>query len=359
MRLRPNEGLDPRLLLVTITEQDVQSQPVTERGAASISDRSLNLLLAKLESARPRTIGLDIYREAPLAETSALARQMGESDRLFAICYYGNPGVPPPPEVKPEYQGFNNVLLDRDRILRRHLLAVNSSSPCQNKYAFSWQLATHYLARAKIYPQISPKDRLQLRNTVFKTLKNNTGGYHNLDASGHQILLNYRSTNQIADILTLKEILSDSFNPQLIKDRIVLIGTTASSFNDRNWRTPYSTGWSVQTMSGVEIQAHMVSQILSAVLDDRPLIWWLSKPGEFIWIWFWSLSEGLLIWRFASFKSTLSNLGLGVILLFVSCWLLLVWSGGWLPLVPSILALMTTGSAIVIYHYRRIVNSEH
>ncbi|NES44010.1 CHAT domain-containing protein, partial [Moorena sp. SIO2C4] len=45
MRLRPDEGPDPRLLLVTITEDDVQYQPKEERGAASLSDRSLAKLL--------------------------------------------------------------------------------------------------------------------------------------------------------------------------------------------------------------------------------------------------------------------------------------------------------------------------
>jgi CHASE2 domain-containing sensor protein len=281
MRMRPNEGLDKRLLLVTITEEDVQSQPVAERDAASLSNWSLNLLLTKLEQAQPRAIGLDIYREAPIkTEERELVIRIRNSDRTFAICNYGNPGVPPLPDILPEYQGFNNVLLDPDRILRRHLLAVSSPSPCQSKYAFSWQLATHYLAEAGIYPQISPDNYLQLGETVFKALETNTGSYQNLDASGHQILLNYRSTPQIAATVTLQEMLSDRFLPELVRDRIVLIGTTAPSFNDHNWLTPYSTGnWSVHTMSGLEIQAHMVSQILSAVLDERPLIWWLSKPG--------------------------------------------------------------------------------
>ena len=354
MGLRPNEGLDKRLLLVTITEDDVQSQPLPERGAASLSNRSLNLLLDKLEQAQPRAIGLDIYREAPIeTENRELAKRMRNSDRFFAICQYGNPGVSPPPDVPSEHQGFNNVLLDPDIILRRHLLAVSSSSPCQSKYAFSWQLATHYLAKAGIYTQITLDNYLQLGTTVFKTLETNTGGYQNLDASGHQILLNYRSTPQIAETVTLQEILSGRFNPELVKDPIVLIGTTAPSFNDHNWRTPYSRGnWSVHTMSGVEIQAHMVSQILSAVLDNRPLIWWLSKPGEVIWIWFWSLAGGLLVWRFPSPLSGILGVGIAASLLYISCWILLIVNGAWLPLVPPILVLVVTGSSLAIYSHR-------
>ncbi|MDJ0595653.1 MAG: CHASE2 domain-containing protein [Pleurocapsa sp. MO_226.B13] len=354
MQMRPNEGLDNRLLLVTITEDDVQSQLGAERGALSLSDRSLNRLLAKLEQAQPRVIGLDIHRDFPVGEKYPdLVTRMQQSAHFFVVCLYGNPGVPPPPEVPLERQGFNNALLDPDTIIRRHLLAVSSSSPCQNKYSFNWQLATHYLAETGIHPQITRKNYLQLGETIFKTLETNTGGYQNLDASGHQILLNYRSTPKIAQTVTLQELFGDRFLPELVKDRIVLIGTTAPSFRDHNWRTPYSTGnWSVRTMSGVEIQAHMVSQILSAVLDARPLIWWLSKPREVIWIGFWSLTGGLLVWRFPSPLSAILGVGVAASLLYISCWILLILNGGWLPLVPSILVLVATGSSIAIYSHR-------
>ena len=295
MRLRPNEGPDERLLLVTITEDDVQFQPIAERGATSLSERSLAQLLAKLEPAQPRAIGLDLYRETPVgADYRELATRMQKSDRFFAICNYGKPGVLPPPEVTPERQGFNNVLLDPDDILRRHLLAVSSASPCQSKYAFSWQLASRYLAEEGIERETTPDDYLQLGTTVFKTLEKNAGVYHKIDPSGHQVLLNYRTSGQIAEKVTLQEVLSNQFNPDLARNRIVLIGTTAPSFNDHRWNTPYSRGqWSVQTMTGVEIQAQMVSQILSAVLDNRPLIWWLPKPVEILWIGSWSLVGGV------------------------------------------------------------------
>ncbi len=354
MRMRLPEGLDPRLLVVTITEADVQSQPVRERGAVSLSDSSLERLLTKLESAQPRAIGLDLYRDFPVGEKyQNLATRMQQSGRFYNICRYGNPGVPPPPEVPPERQGFNNVLLDPDRILRRQLLAVSSASPCQNQYAFSWQLATRYLAKSEIYPQTTADSYLRLGKTVFKTLEPNTGGYQKLDTSGHQILLNYRHTPQIAATVTLQSILSDRFDLELVKDRIVLIGTNAPSFNDHNWRSPYSRGiWSVQTMSGVEIQAHMVSQILSAVLDKRPLIWWLSPSGEVIWIGFWSLAGGLLAWRFSSPLSTVLGTGIAVILLYLSCWLLLIINAVWLPLMPTAIALVVTGSSITIYSHQ-------
>jgi hypothetical protein len=132
MQMRPTEPPDPRLLLITITEADVRKQPLNERGAASLSDRALAQLMATLEQSPASIIGLDIYRENPVkAEYRDLAKQMKNSDRVLSICKYGNPGVLPPPEVPGENQGFNNILLDSDDLLRVNLnilLACNSSN---------------------------------------------------------------------------------------------------------------------------------------------------------------------------------------------------------------------------------------
>ena len=353
MRLRPSEGPDPRLLLLTVTEDDVQSQPIAERGAASLSERSLAQVLAKLEQAQPQAIGLDLYRETPVGpEYEDLATRMRQSDRFFAICNYGKPGVLPPPEVPPQRQGFNNALLDPDGILRRHLLAVSSASPCQSKYAFSWQLATRYLAEEGIKSETTPDDYLRLGTTVFKTLEANTGGYHRINSGGHQILLNYRASKRIAETITLKEVLSDRWAPDLVKHRIILIGTTAPSFHDHRWHTPYSRGkWSVQTMTGLEIQAHMVSQILSAVLDNRPLIWWLPKSVEVLWIGSWSLLGGVMAWRWRWPMGIIASLGVALGILYISCWGLLALQGGWLPLVPPALTLVASGSSLIVYSF--------
>lgn len=351
MRQRPNEQPDPRLLLVTITQDDVQSQPKADRGAASLSDRSLAQLLTKLEKYAPRAIGLDLYRELPVrADYRDLAKKMQNSDRFYGICMYGKPGVSPPPEVTPERQGFNNVLLDSDDIIRRHLFAVSSASPCQSKYAFSWQLSVRYLADDGIVPDFSPENYLQLGKTVFKTLEKNTAGYHNISSNGHQVLLNYRSTAAIAKKVTLQEVLSNQFDPNLVKNRIVLIGTTDPSFNDVHWRTPYTGGQlPVQTMTGVEIQAHMVSQILSAVLDHRPLIWSLPELGEIVWIWVWSVVGSVVAWRGRSARVIIFSTSVALITLYGSCWVLLVVKGCWLPLVPSVLALVGMVGGWTVY----------
>ncbi|MEW6498577.1 MAG: CHASE2 domain-containing protein, partial [Cyanobacteriota bacterium] len=65
MQTRPAEPPDSRLLVVTVTEEDIQAQK-NEPRRGSLSDRSLLRLLEKLESYQPRVIGLDIYRDFPV-----------------------------------------------------------------------------------------------------------------------------------------------------------------------------------------------------------------------------------------------------------------------------------------------------
>ncbi|AKG22631.1 CHASE2 domain-containing protein [Calothrix sp. 336/3] len=369
MRQRPSEKPDDRILLVTITEKDVQSQPAMERGASSLSDRSLSQLLRKLEQYQARIIGLDIYRETPIQQAFVNKNKTGNhqefpqllgknsQSKLLVICKYqstDDAGGPAPPDISKQQQGFNNVIKDPDEVIRRHLLAVGNATPCENKYAFSWQIATDYLADKGIKTEFTPDAYLKLGSVVFKTLGKNEFGYHNLNTSGHQILVNYRANTEIAKKVSLQEVLSPEFNPDLVKNKIVMIGTTAPMFNDHRWRTPYSQSeWSVKAISGVEVQAHMVSQILSAVLDKRPLIWYLPQWGESLWILSWSVVGGILIWRWRSPLGIIFSTGLTITLLYGTCWFFLSFTGGWLPLVPGSLALLTTSGILTIYVYSK------
>ncbi|OKH32649.1 Chase2 sensor protein [[Phormidium ambiguum] IAM M-71] len=357
MRSRPQEKPDPRILIVTVTEADVRSQPPEERVAASLSDRSLAQLIAKLEQFQPRVIGLDIYREVSVkADYPNLANWMRKSDRFIAICKVGegekDSGVAPPPEVPTKRLGFSDVVPDPDgiRILRRHLLAMASASPCHTDKSLSFLLATHYLASYGIKAKLTPKKNWQFGSIIFKNLESDSGGYHGIDNLGHQILLNWRSVTPVASTVTLNDVLNNKLTSNLVKDRIVLIGTTAESFHDY-WDTPYSASqWPHKPMPGVVVQAHKVSQIISAVLDRRPLLWVWSKGGEFFWVWCWSLIGGTLAW------CNRSVLGVGVALTLTLCLLYglclgLLMLGGWVPLVPSALAMLCATTFLLAYRF--------
>ncbi|MDZ8224920.1 CHASE2 domain-containing protein [Nostoc sp. ChiVER01] len=368
MRSRPQEKQDPRLLIVTITEEDFQLPEQKER-RGSLSELALARLLEKLAHFQPKAIGLDIYHDQPLQRNQAsLASRLKTDDKLFAICKVQEltkerPGISAPLGVPLERQGFSDIIPDSDHVLRRHLLAMQPAdvtSPCTAPYALNAQLAFHYLEAKGISAKYNDSGDLQLGKVVFKRLQPHKGGYQQADTGGYQILLNYRSfqgsPGEIAPKVTLTDVLSGKVNAEQVKDRIVLIGTTAQSFRDYN-PTPYMTGQGFsEEIPGVVLQAQMVSQLVSAVMDGRPLISVLPVWGEVLWVWSWSVVGGTfaVAGSVAIAPSDQSRLylilaGGGVLgVLYVFC-LILFYQGIWVPLVPSALVLVATGGTVAIY----------
>lgn len=358
---RGDEGSDPRLLIVAITEDDIQQQKKWP-----LPDAVLAQALAKLEQQQPRVIGLDLYRDLPFAPgTTELNKRLKESDRIIAVCKVsdtsGNSGIAPPAGVPDSRVGFSDLLIDSGGTLRRTLLflnppAVNRLSGqkphlCQDTsaglYSFSLRLALNYLKSEKIQPTLTSSEELKLGSKVFKRLESNSGSYQNVNAAGYQILLNYRSPRRIAPQVSLTELLTDKVDPNLIKNRIVIIGAMSDGVKDFFY-TPYSSGQDKdQEMSGVMIHAQAVSQILSAVLDNRPLFWYWSNWGEAVWIGVWSVFGGTLAWKIR--HPLRFGLGSGVALggLLVVCFGFFS-VGAWIPLVPSALTFMTAAGSVVI-----------
>ncbi|MEH2407379.1 CHASE2 domain-containing protein [Nostoc sp.] len=356
MRSRSAEELDPRLLVITIDDDDLATQRQNGESliGASISEKSLNKLLAKLNQYQPRAIGLDIYRDFKATQPDLITR-FQQTQNLVGICKGSDStanikGIKPPPEIPTTKLGFSDFIHDRDGVIRRHLLFMNqeATSLCPAPFAFSLQLASLYLRPSGIKPKFTPEGNLQLGKTIFPNLKSHTGGYHDIDANGGQILLNYRSSKQIAEQVKLTQFLSSQVNPNAIKDKIVLIGVVAKGDSPDTWPTPYGAALDDQ-MPGVLVQAHMISQILSAVQDGRPLLRVWSLWVEVVWIWGWSLVGGILAWRKLSFPWLALAVSITSSVLYIVCFGLLIW-GAWVPFVPSALSLVVTVSLMSIYN---------
>jgi CHASE2 domain-containing sensor protein len=357
MSLRLDEDPDPRLLIVTVTEKDVQNQNPQERRGSSLSDRALAKLLEKLQPYQPQVIGLDIYRDFPVDPNYGdLKTHLQHNERFIAVCEVGganeHSGTRPPPGVPKERLSFSDFPVDPDGVIRRQLLgmAKDEKSFCQTETSFSFRMAQLYLAAKGIQSKRTLEGDLQIGNVVFKKLQPHTGGYHQLDALGFQVLLNYRSADSVAKQVTLTEILSnviDAELPNLVKGRIVLIGTTAESFKD-SFPTSYRASQRSQKMPGVMIQAHMVSQIINAVLEQRPLLWWWPSWGETLWVWSWSVVGGVLVLYYRSPLHLVLTSSAALGTLYGVCFILLL-KGGWVPLVPSGLTLIATGGSVVGY----------
>jgi CHASE2 domain-containing sensor protein len=167
------------------------------------------------------------------------------------------------------------------------------------------------------------------------------GGYRSSEFVGYDVLLNYRASRVIARQIPLSAILNGSMDgelPDLIPDRIVLIGTIARSFKDYA-QTPYGE------LAGVEIQAHMVSQLLSWTMDGRPMLQCWTPWGDGMWIVGWATVGGMFALRL---RSTVRLVLLGVGLagcLFLACFVLLL-QGVWAPLMPPLLAMLASSGII-------------
>lgn len=354
IRMRPDEGADKRLLVVTVTEADIQAQQ--QRQKSSLSDSTLQQLLQKLSLYKPRVIGLDIYRDFPVdSQYADLATRLRTDNNFIAICQASGSkqqtvGISPPPEVPPNRIGFSDVVFDSDLVIRRHLLSITPEpeSNCKSRYSLNFQLARQYLAQQGIQFNITDDGYLQLAKVVFKPIDVPTGGYQQFNAGGHQILLNYRSSRQVAKQVSVAQVLNNQFNPDWVKDKIVLIGVDSQSAKDY-FLTPYSMATTPhQEIPGVVLHAHMVSQILSAVLDKRPLLWVLPTWGEILWICATSLIAGILAVYSRSLLKLAILISAELLILYGCCFILLL-HGGWMPFLPSALGLVITGISVNKY----------
>lgn len=238
VRLRPALAADPRLVVIGITEEDIQK---LERWP--LSDEVIARLLEKLSKYQPKVIGLDIYRDIRYEPGyDKFQKQLQISDNVIVISNLGYSEIkriPAPPNISDERVGFNDLLLDPDNVVRRNLMFA--STPDGTFYSFSLRMALHYLFNQGITPNNSEIDPnfITWGKAEFVPLSRNSGGYQTIDDQGYQILLNYRAPNNIARMISLTQFLDQTIPESWIKDKIVLIGTLAPSGKDV-FLTPYS-----------------------------------------------------------------------------------------------------------------------
>ena len=380
LRWRPFETPDSRLLIVQATPEDIDREPETMRHRASLSNNTISLLLEKLADYDPISIGLDIYRPFP-AGSPKLKQQLQEHN-TFGICKVrdseaGDPtGEAPSPEISPERLGFVDAVIDRDKILRRQLLSLNVSDltdTCSTTNNLSFLLVLHYLnsqhqIQLNWQRETNDRYRLQLGDTILPQLTpgrllggldGQTGAYQPSELGGRQILLNYRTlakNTAIASTVSVGDILQDKITPSKrhqLKHRIVLIGIADSTARSQDyWYVPY--GQSQQIATGVSLQAQMVSQLLSAVLDHRPLLRVMPRWGEGLWILAWSGIASLWFWR----KPSVSRqnwvwFGGSCFALYGISHLLFL-RGLWSPLVPTFLAMAIAAGLMAVLGKNRV-----
>lgn len=344
LRLRFPEPTDERILVVGINEQDIRQL------GYPISDQTLATLLQSLERYQPSVIGLDIFRDMPMEPGHAgLVNVFRTNQNIIGIekilDSQTSLSINPPPALPADQIGFVDAVLDTDGYLRRSLLGATDANE-QYKFSLTLRLAERYLATHGVTLTNGIRDPVAMRfgNVELTRFQANTGGYVGADAGGNQILINFRSGAEPFHQVSMQEVLTGQVPADWIRDRVVLVGYTALSVKD-TVSSVTASRTNPGLVFGVEIQAHAVSQIVSAVLDGRALLQVWPEGWEYFWIIVWG-GIGISLGRFirSPFKLLL-GLGVAVAILISICYglLLLSW---WVPLVPALLVLMLNGTGL-------------
>ncbi|MDB9315473.1 adenylate/guanylate cyclase domain-containing protein [Spirulina sp. CS-785/01] len=346
---------DPRFLVVGVTEADLRNQQQWP-----FSDATIAQLLKQLQAHQPTAIGLDVYRDIPVPPGhSALVEQLQKPNVITIRNVDPILGTPAPPASPPDQVGFNMLPIDRDNVVRRNLL-ISESPQGETLFSFSLRLAILYLGQQGITPQVAEEyaaeGYLQLGEAVFLPLQPDSGGYQTLDKKGYQILLRYRNSQQLAREISLTEALAGEFEPEWVKDKIVLIGSRAPSLEDR-FLTPYSPTLSGDAkMPGVIAHGQLLSQLLDAATGQRPLFWFWPAHYEIAWLLVWTLLGGIVGWQLRHPIALFSGMGLGLLVLGGVGYGIFT-ASGWVPLAAPGLGFLITAGVVVTYQsyddYRR------
>ncbi|MEH2073514.1 MAG: CHASE2 domain-containing protein [Nostoc sp.] len=349
MRLRPEESIDERILIVGINEKDINRIK-----AYPIPDKDIAALLNKLKTYQPAVIGLDIIRDLPQKPGhQEIVKTFTEIKNLIAVDKIlpdrSGSTFNPPPNLPQEQIGFTDAVADTDGKQRRSLLAT-SNLQREWKFSFTLKLAETYLKTQGILLKNVDDDPYGMRfnSTTLLRFQPNSGGYIQADAGGSQILINFRNRRKPFHIVSLAEIQNGKINPDWIRDKIVLIGMTSPSAKDY----VNSSGMNSENAAlnyGVEIQAHVVSQLVSAVLDNRSMINVWADVWEYLWIIGWGilgLSLGRLI---RNPLEMLFYIILAIISLILICYGLII-IGWWIPIVPAFFTLVFNGVGLAAFY---------
>ncbi len=355
-RTRSLEPPDNRVSVVTINEEDIR-----KIGTWPIPDKYLAQVLSNLKAQKPRVIGLDIYRDFPVEPGyPELLQVFRSTPNLIGVQQMLGSEIVPPPSVLNQLNQVAEaqILEDPDQRVRRSLLTAAQNE----KVVVGFGLATtlKYLETDKITPQpIAGKEHAyQLGQAQIGPLKQDDGGYVQADALGFQTLLNFRGREASFQTISFTDALSNRVPEDWVKDRVVLIGSTAESIKD-TFLTPYGNGRGRSSwMPGVFIHANIISQFLSSALDGRPLLRGVEGSWRWAWILGGAIAGVLVCWNLLQttelmkqWTSTLAIAGVGTTnaggllmgyLLFLQGW--------WIPVVTAIVALNGAAIACFVYH---------
>ena len=401
LRLRPSEPVAPRMVIVGITEEDLQ-----RLNQNNIDDGTLARVIKTIKAHNPRVIGLDFHRNVPVcfaaadcqSDSQELAAIFRDTPNLIGVEkttgseVFVEPILPHPELARAGRTGDSAVIEDPDRVIRRAYLDVQKSSD-EIIPSFSLVVALKYLEQESIQP-IDYKTWLRLNDAIFPEigemgieteeteatetesnplfkkletllvwLKYRTKEFNKFyppkEIDNYQILLNYRANRNLFEQISVFELLEQGSFGLDLRDKIVLIGRVDELSKDY-YDVPHIERSKVdQDYSfGVTIHAQLVSYLVEAALEGRTVFRFLpTRVGNSLII-LLLLEPLVFIYWLDKKKQKALNL-----LVLAGCQLSIILGGGWLSLyflgywLPTGLFLVTTSVIMatlgfLIYNHR-------
>ncbi|MEB3156157.1 MAG: adenylate/guanylate cyclase domain-containing protein [Cyanobacteriota bacterium] len=305
-----------------------------------LDDRHLVRAIRRLEAAGVRAIGLDLYRDLGVGEGREALRRLAATPGPLISVFSLIDSIPAIPGAPPERQAYNDVLLDRDGVVRRDLVHVRGQAPAV--VALPLRLLEHSRGQNP-GPLLR---RLERDPRSLAPLDAQSGGYGDLDDAGLQRLLPFHDPATIP-AWSLSELLAGRVPPAALRDTIVLLGSRAPSQRDL---FPVPIRWSGGTgpagqMAGVDVHAQRLAALLARERGQRPGL--TPAPG-------W-LNGGLLLGAMAlgvvlgegigSLRRSVVAVASGGGVALAAGLALLLWGGLWLNLVLPLAALLALAAA--------------
>ena len=358
LRFRPAEAIDERITIVEVTDEDI-----SKLATYPIPDSVLFEALATIQQYQPRAIGLDIFRDFPVYDLSLPSHRVDTTGhRKFIEIIQNNqnivvvdsilaPVVLPPPDIPLEQVGFADSILDEDGFVRRSLLG-SPDEDGQFRFSFTILLAQKYLEGEGFELKNGRRDPVAMRfgDVELSSVHSTSRGYITSHIGGNPVvLINFRSGPTPFSKVSLSDLLAGDIRTEWFKDRIVLIGITAVSAKDFVNSDAVSTS-NPGLVSGIELQAHAISQILESVLDERPILKTWPPLLDYLWMILWGffgigLSHFIripFIHILIGFFSTTGIFLLGYCILFL---------GWWIPIVPAGIAYFFNGAVLYGFYW--------
>ncbi len=362
LRMRPAEPVDNRIVIIGINEDDIH------RFKYPIPDQALAKLLITLQGYNPAAIGLDLVRDLPIEPGHQDLIKAFKIENLIGIKkVLLEPGDPenviinPPPELPSKQVGFIDTLLDDDGNVRRYLLSEMQPGKEFNM-SFAIRLAEKYLSTKGYSLENNSTDKWTMqfvsknpdRSIELTRFRSHSGGYVSADDRGNQILLNFRSSP--FRIISMNDIETGKVTRNDIEGRIILIGMKTHSAKDLVNAAAIANSNRGQVF-GIEFQAHAISQIISAVLDDRPLIKGLPEFLVYVYI--------VILGIVGIYLGSLNKLPLQILLINIIVNIVLIGvgygfilMGWWIPVVPSCSSLTLTTITLLFYRYEQYLKTQ-